>query len=978
VKLFPHALIRVAGGHFDELAALECPRIVEAMGKLSALDARIGELRVQVSEAMHAAVPDQSDDNVVRKLVNLRRDIFNGRRVSAEKRGWIRERIEDGGLMDALTEAETARKSLAAEGEGLFAKEIAASRRKLQKLSQSDVLRKGLVLSSQVLLKAADQYAAKDPKSFKKRELKTELSLIKYLTRIHAKTSPFSTFTSLAMAELANIESDGLVAVDGKPAPVGHIRLNNQLFKYLFDLFKSYPPYAERIPVRPNPTIYKEAECFLFLTNSNNVESFQRIPLNPVLDLFLDLAGADPNGVPVAALAAKALEAVDAELDAIKGYIGQLLEYGFLEYNIGISGIDPDWDEKLVVLLESWRKEGLPFAAELIETLVDLRAKSRQYAESDADQRIRLLEEAHERFKQVCLAIHEAAGLPESERMTPQELREQQEREKAEKEAAEDEDGGDADDEEEADEAEEIFKHISFTAFRITPEQMFYEDVALSGEFRLDRDAVAVIAETADKLYRELSLYLSKEDSLAEMKQYFREKFEGEVDLLTFYEAFYRDHKKPLAELNKKREEAERKRREAQKEAEAKASEEEPDAEAGEGEAAAAAGDNADKPAEDPEMARFKIAAVEARRELRNAWGKNLAERQLGEAATEGERVDFDIDMLRAVNKEVENPGFPRPQERSFALFLQFYQEPDEEGRIKTRATVSANPFGYGRFFSRFLHIYPDATETVREWNRRSEDDALLLEDCDASIFNANLHPPLMPGEVWMPGGQNSLPPERQTPITEIKLRFDPETDELTLRHKESGRPIHVFDLGFQGPRGRSELFRMLGLFNPGMYVSWEALTGAANDRRRSQDGPYSLPRIVVEDSLTLQRRQWVFPKDDTPLRKSSDNDWRYFQRVWRWKEKHGLPDDVFVYVTRGRQLENVDPELRKKVGRDDYKPQYISFKSPLLVRLFEKLADKAPTALTVAEMLPAPRHLQKIGGAPCVTELIIQWQTSV
>ncbi len=966
MELFPHVLIRVAGGPIEPLEAMNCERAPQIAETLRDMDRALADLRTRVSEAMHAAVPRQDSDEAGKKLINLRRDVFNGRNVSAAKRAWIKERVEHGALVDEWTAAEAERERLFREGEAVFNEEQVEARRKLQALTQSDNLRKGLVLSSQVLLKAIDRYAAKPANSIKKRYLKTELSLIKYLSRIHGKTSPFSAFTHLAMGSLASIEEDALIRLDGSAQEVGHIRLNNQLFKYLLDLFKAFPLYAERIPVRPNPTVKKEDQCFLYLTNSNNVESFQRIPLNPVLDLFLELAGGKPGGTPSGELAHMALEAIDADLADIKGYIGQLLEYGFLEYNIGISGIDPDWDEKLVAVLGQWDRSQLPHADELIEVLVDLREKATRYAEVDAETRIRLLEEAHERFKGVCMAIHQAAGLPETERMTPQELRAHQEQEQKEREAEGEQDEGDG---EESGEEEEVFKHQSFTAFRFNAEQVFYEDVALDGDFVLDAAAIRAMAAKADAFYRELGLFISKDDSHDEMKQYFDQKFSDTVDLLTYYESFYRDFKKPLAEYNKKKQEEAQKKREAQKNGEAEA----------EGEEAGQEPQEAAAPSDGDEGDRFKVATVDARGERRKQWREKFSELALGDAEPSGERVEVSLDDVRAVNRAVKIDRLDGDVERSFALFIQLFHERDEHGAMRPMGVISANPFGYGRFFSRFLHIFEDSiTEEVRAWNRRGEESAMLLEDCDASTFNANLHPPLMPFEVWMPGGQNSLPPERQAPITQINLRLNPETDRLELSHGPSGKPIHVFDLGFQGPRGRSELFRMLGHFNPAFYLSWDAVSGSINDRRRQKGEPSCMPRIVFEDCLVLQRRHWIFPKPSLPERGPQDTDWRYFQKILAWRAEHGLPDEVFVYVTQGRQLELVDEEARRKVGRDDYKPQYISFHNPILVRLLEKLIDKTPEALTVAEMAPNSGQLQRLGDRRYVTECIMQWNSKM
>ena len=72
--------------------------------------------------------------------------------------------------------------------------------------------------------------------------------------------------------------------------------------------------------------------------------------------------------------------------------------------------------------------------------------------------------------------------------------------------------------------------------------------------------------------------------------------------------------------------------------------------------------------------------------------------------------------------------------------------------------------------------------------------------------------------------------------------------------------------------------------------------------------------------------------------------------------------------------MENIDPEQMKKLGRDDYKPQYISFRNPFLVKLFEKSLIKVPETLKLEEMLPASNQLVQIVNSRYVTEFVVQW----
>ena len=91
--------------------------------------------------------------------------------------------------------------------------------------------------------------------------------------------------------------------------------------------------------------------------------------------------------------------------------------------------------------------------------------------------------------------------------------------------------------------------------------------------------------------------------------------------------------------------------------------------------------------------------------------------------------------------------------------------------------------------------------------------------------------------------------------------------------------------------------------------------------------------------------------------------------------KKHKIPEYVFVIIHPERINDHTDTELLKKLGRDDYKPQYINFSSPLLVSMFEKLCKKVPVNLRIEEMLPRPDQLLSQNEEQFVSEFVVQWQ---
>ena len=957
MNVFPYALIRIGGGSYEDLETLHLDQTLSLLKQMTENDQHIVALRDQLVDAIFASVEGIEDERAQKKMINLKRDVFNGRPLSEAKVAFLNEHLgADAPLSDYVAAmAKTA--ELMTQGEASYKEETTAVRVQLQRLAGTENLRKGLVLSSQSLLKASERYAQRDVKKLKKQHFKTELSLLKYLTRIHGKTSPFSTFTHLAMGQF-NESKDADAVFEGNPEAVeavGHIRLNNYLFKNLCGLLTKHPAWMAWFRLRPNPTLTREEQNYLYLTNSNNVESFQRIPLNPVLDLFWELAAGETGGLRYKDLVAAAGEAVDASPEDLGAYISQLIEYGFLEFNYEVSGINPDWDTAWLKILETW-DESIPFLSELISVLKDLREKANRYADLDSNDRITLMEEAFESFRSLFLKIHEDAGLPEEERMTPDERRRAAEKKKEEE--ADSEEKSEGEDSQESE--EEVFKHTTSTAFNLKAEQMFYEDAALPGSIKLNKGALGPLMERMNQLYSALGEFRINLDDQSSIQHYFDGKYKEPVEMLSFYESYYRDFKKPQAEHQAKVDAAKRRKANEQNMSEEEKA----------------------KAAEEPtleelqkEGERFKIPAHDTFRENRNAWLERYAETH-GEV-DRTQPLDLKLGPVHATNADDYQPEDLRT---SYGLFLQPCEVKQEDGSSRVMGVLNANPYGFGKMFSRFLHIFdPAFTNAVRENNIALDPDAELLENCDASIFNANLHPTLMPYEVWMPGSQNSLPPEKHIPITEIRIGKDA-NGSLELRHGD--KKVYVFDLGFQSPRGRSELFQLLSRFSPGRYIGYARLSSKlleSKDKEKEQPEEPQIrhtPRITFEGDMVINRETWIVPVAKLPQRQPLDTDWTYYKRVWDWKTQIGLPDEVFVCINDSRDGKEVDPEKAKKLGRDDYKPQYLSFRNPLLIRLFDKLVEKTPVAIKINEMFPSPDSLLRLGGERYITEFVIQWDT--
>lgn len=282
---------------------------------------------------------------------------------------------------------------------------------------------------------------------------------------------------------------------------------------------------------------------------------------------------------------------------------------------------------------------------------------------------------------------------------------------------------------------------------------------------------------------------------------------------------------------------------------------------------------------------------------------------------------------------------------------------------------------GHGKMLGRFLHLFPkQVTDALVEWNRQKT-DRLLVTNRDASLFNANLHPPLLDYEIWTAGSHNQLASAQQISMLDLEVQLDASSDQLRLYAKSLKKEVQIVDLGLEALDSRSPMYRLLMAF-AAPRLSKDFLTAALNTRYEQVglEGIIYLPAIWANDHLLLQRRQWFFPKECLPFRAAAEKDSDYFLRINRWRKLHQLPRRLFITV-HAQNVRDPSADLRQ-LKPDDYKPQYFDFESPLLVLLLERLMKRVPAFLKLEEMWPMPQQLFRIGEEPFVVESVLLWRS--
>lgn len=506
LSIFPHILVRYAG---MPLSVLHTAKIQDIAAHLQETATAAQYLQTQkeiVCELLYTAINQSADDKERRQLLQLKRDIFNDK-LPVKLPAIIPREVEV--YLQQLAD----RDKIAARWRAGFETQHLAARRELQGYAQQEALRKGILLSSPVLYEQLDSFSLADSRQFKSRELKNEYSLIRYISRMAAKTSPFSTFTYTGLGQLSTQQT-----INTKPDIQSSIRLHNGLFSYIRLLMIHHPVLNEIIMLRLNVTANIIAEELQFLVNYFNVEAFQRLPArNLPLWLYNQLRDREAI-VTLGGLTDQLCSQIaDTDRSAIKSFLLKLVLNGLLEPGIGCVGIDPDWDRELQQFLTP--HADIPVVTSLLKMLSGLQQTKMAYVIAGADSRYQLLQEAAAMLEEQFRALQEEAGLSADMPLK-----------------------------------EGTFELFRFQARRFLPQDIFYEDAFTAHTALLSEADLTGFTKEINQLCMLLAPLDALQEERAHMRRFFVQHY-GETDTVgvtQFYHDYYLHEKKRSADQQTK------------------------------------------------------------------------------------------------------------------------------------------------------------------------------------------------------------------------------------------------------------------------------------------------------------------------------------------------------------------------------------------------------------------------------------------
>ena len=411
-------LIRVAGLPYESIVALRTTATMRWAEDVLHLEAELTGRAQTVSDLLHDAIADVTDPVRRKYLVKLRRDVFNGRLARDPAASLDAARAVGGPAGAALADWLADRQRLAeltALGPELLADESSRARAHLRQLAHEPLLRQGLVLASPSLDTYLDGYLRLTDDALNKRQRRIERTLLEYVYRVATKTSPFSTFTGVAVGEFAPDLTDAPTELKLVEEWRSFARLNMAVLPRLAQLIMDDPERLHQLPVAltSGASFDPDRIRYVRLTTTQG-DDIAAVSIDMVRDSvfflrhsqtlvrLLTLLGADQK-LTYRAFADQLSEAGGAPWTEYDRYLRLMLRLGLLQVpmlHVDVHSLDP-----VLSFAANLRRLGHPWAVDVADRLSDLAGQVSAYGHADLGTRRFLLDHVRTEVGEISRAL---------------------------------------------------------------------------------------------------------------------------------------------------------------------------------------------------------------------------------------------------------------------------------------------------------------------------------------------------------------------------------------------------------------------------------------------------------------------------------------------------------------------------------------------------------------------------------------------
>ncbi|WP_344260437.1 lantibiotic dehydratase [Streptomyces sodiiphilus] len=832
-------MLRIAGLPADTVAALRCPESRRWADRTLAETSRLREDGARLGDRLHAVVSGIEDPAARRRLLKLRRDVFNARlprdpatelalvaeadaRLGRDLAAWLEDRAR---LAEDL-----------AAGADLLGAELTASRAALRRIAAEERLRDGLLLASPSLDAQLDAYLRTPPERADKRNRKVERSLLAYLYRTACKTSPFSTFTGVALGEftddagMAGTEGRGRAARELRVADewTSHPRLNVLALERIAEAVLADPARRADLPVAPASGWIRDENRVRYVRRWITAgDDDAAVTFDSVKDrlFFLRRSGAlermltlfEERGEPRYGELAGWLAADQGATEEEAGqYLATLLDLGMLQVpslHAQVHDVDP-----LGKFQRSLRALGRPWADRTADALETPAACLRGFPEAGPARRRELLEELRASLHAVQRELGaERTRVPQTvlyEDVTAPPVRTGR-------------DGWEGPVFEPLRAVEETLPAFDLTLTQRIMLKGFF--LARYGKGGRCTDLQKLVHDFHEDFFDQYMSFTAGKQRFDERGRYVPEENWLNLPQISALDSARRTFAAGMRAIW----------------------------EVGGAGAGATAGDPGEVvlPAELLEAVAGELAPVRPALAL---YSHHIQVAEQGDGD----------DPLVVLNRSFGGLSFP---------FSRFTHCLDSDG------DGSGEPF----------------SERLRDRARQLEPEGAVFAEVTGGqvTSNLNLHARLTDHEIVCPGETSPVPAHQQLHLDDLFIEHDPVADRLVLRSARLGREVVPVYLGYLVPLALPEIPRTLLLLSPSAMASLDVWGGVPESE--ADAGVTRRPRVRA-GRVVLARRSWSAPASALPLRGPEDSDADWFRGWHRWRIAQELPDRVFATVSQG------------------------------------------------------------------------------
>lgn len=518
LQIFPYSLVRYAGlDHqlFNQLKLKNAENILSSHKKL--IDEK-ERLKNSCCDALYPVINLQLDDKVRQQLINLKRQVFNDKKVNADYIYLLPQTLQNDLqiYLNKIEELILFKNACILK----FEEEQNIQRKQVQQMAQRPELQNGLLLSSPLLYEQLSSFIKKDTDRFKQKEHRVMFSLLRYLSRMAFKTSPFSSFTYTGLVSLGNTGKLNTTHEVGS-----RLKLNNSIFEYLRSILKRHPLLNEHLCIKLNITATIKEDKICFLSNFNNIEAFQQINAKGLQIMVYQYLNKHQEPASLKQLIFALHQDLEGpDYESIKTYLIKLVESGMLELILPFSGMDEEWDRKLLIFLASLKKVE-PSVLPIMLLFENLQTYRDEYPSAGSVVRHKMLQEAEKQLNEVFSELQQEAGLPFYTSTSDQKITQESPETK-------------------------IFSDLKFMPYYFSGRHIFYEDCFTTEKSALPEQQVKDFVNKTNELINHLLPLDVMQKERNKMCDFFLQHYENDdsVDLITFYKDYYFYVKKPEKE----------------------------------------------------------------------------------------------------------------------------------------------------------------------------------------------------------------------------------------------------------------------------------------------------------------------------------------------------------------------------------------------------------------------------------------------